>query len=92
MGGELRLVVPAEEPGMDGDAAARDENLDRVGKSQDLACHLGISRRHRVAVQVELHEGRLGDRRLDAAIGPGVDLGQRPQLLFPEHLGRRPLG
>jgi len=69
-----------------------DEDLDRIGQSQDLGGEAGVGRRHRVAVGVELDEGGLGDSRRDAAVGPGVDPGQRPQLLLPEHLGRRPLG
>ena len=75
---------------MDGDAAAADEDLDRVGEGQDLRRHPGIIRQDRVAVRVELHERGLGDVRGNAPIRPGVDPRQGPQLLLPEHLGRRP--
>ena len=92
MGGEFRLLVFFEQPRVDGDAAAPDEDLDRVRQGQDLRERPGIGRRHRVAVGLKLHEGGLRSGGRDAAIRPGVDLGKRPQLLFVEHFGGRALG
>ncbi len=91
----LRLLSSVEQPTMHGDFFAVDDDLQALGLGPDLGRPLRVGRRHRVAVRLELDEGRLRDHRRNDPHRRRFESWELQQPLFPQRLqwrsSRRPM-